>query len=104
KRAEIIGRAPESKVRLNYAIYIGTSLQSSSGNHGFAEHERPVYGQGIGQPDRSVGGGDARQPPGGNQERVVADAESAGRSCGVVGKGWTAEPSGLATQAMISGI
>src|SRR5271156_6956959 len=87
-------RGEESGVRLGDAIHIGTPLQSSSGNHGFAEHERPIHGQGVGPPDRSVGGGDARQSLGGDQERAVADAEPAGRSGGVVGKGGAAAGSG----------
>src|ERR1700733_11971483 len=73
------------------ALHIGTPLQPSSGNYGFTEHERPLHGQTVRYANRSVGGGNACQPPGGNQEGIVADAESSGRPQGVVGKRWSPE-------------
>ena len=89
-------RVRESGVRLIHAIHIGTPLQSSSGNHGFTEHERPVHEQGARPPDRPVGRGDARQPAGGDQKRVVADAEPARGSRSMVGKRRTPESGGIA--------
>ena len=39
-----------------------------------------------------------------DQERVIADAESAGRSCGMVGKGWKVKPGGLVERQQFASV
>src|SRR5882762_2896515 len=89
-------RVGKSGVSSEHALYPRTPYQPSSGNHGFTEHERPVSSQDRRQPDRPIGGGNARQPIGGDQEGIVADAESSRGSKGLVGKGRATESGRLA--------
>src|SRR3979411_2639760 len=90
-----INKATGARIRAYHqvdALYHGTPLQPSPGNHRSAEDECPFFGKGRAHADRQVCSRIAHQSPAGDQAGIVEDAQPSRRSQGLVGEFSEAQP------------